>query len=113
MCENPVPCACTLEKRSAARREHIERHASLARLGFDLYAAGQITEEERDLLLYQSEREWDDAIHIACPDDPLVSLCGLRGRNLADLPERPGGMEGCWTCLIKADSLAPKEAVAA
>lgn len=55
-------------------------------------------------------REWDDAIHIASSADPLVSLCGLRARNLADLPERPDSMSGCWTCLIEADKLAPQEA---
>lgn len=109
MCDLPVPCECTLEKRAKARAEHIERHETLEQLAFDLYSAGQITEDERNLLYDQAAREWDDAIHISSPDDPLRSLCGQYGRNLADLPERPGGMEGCWTCLIKADALASQE----
>ena len=90
MCENPVPCACTLEKRSAARREHIERHASLARLGFDLYAAGQITEEERDLLLYQSEREWTTPSTSRAPTILLsrsVACVGEISRIYRSVPE--------------------------
>lgn len=106
MCENPVPCACTLEKRAKARAEHIARHEMLGRLAYDLYSTGAITEDEMYLLYGQSEREWDDAIHIASPNDPLQSLCGQYGRNLDDLPKRPDSMSGCWTCLIKADELA-------
>lgn len=108
MCDQTVPCACTLEKRAKARAEHIERHEALGRLAYDLYQSAAITEDEMYLLFGQAEREWDDAIHIASPADPLRSLCGLRGRNLADLPERPDSWAGCWTCLIKADELAAK-----
>ena len=103
MCENPVPCACTLEKRAKARAEHMQRHDALGRLAHDLYTSAAITEDEMYLLYRQAEKEWDDAIHIASPNDPLVSLCGLRGRNLSDLPERPDSIGGCWTCLIKSE----------
>jgi hypothetical protein len=107
MCDAPVPCECTLERRAKLRSEHIERSERFSGLAYRLSVAGEITEEERDLLYAQSEREWDDAIHIASPDDLLRSLCGQYGRNLCDLPERPDGGSGCWTCLQRADELAP------
>ncbi len=106
MCDLPVPCKCTLERRAALRAEHIERSDALRAIAYRLSQSGQITEPERDLLYMQSEQEWDDAIHIASPDDPLRSLCGQYGRNLADLPEKPDGASGCWGCLQRADQLA-------
>lgn len=109
MCELPVPCACTLEQRDARRAQHIERQDALRAMWSRLLEAGQLSEAESDLLIHQIESEWDDAIHIASPDDPLRSLCGSYGRNLCDLPERPDGMSGCWGCLQRADELAPAE----
>lgn len=109
MCDLPVPCECTLEKRAKLRAEHVERHETLEQLAYDLYSSAAITEDEMYLLYDQAAREWDDAIHIASPGDPLRSLCGFYGRNLDDLPKRPDSMSGCWTCLIEADKLAPQE----
>jgi hypothetical protein len=108
MCDRPVPCACTIEQRAKIRAEHIERSDTLRDLAFRLHEGGHASEAEVELLYRQSMEEWDDAIHIASPDDPLRSLCGKEGRNLADLPDRPGGGSGCWTCLLKADELAPQ-----
>lgn len=114
MCDAPTPCACTLERRDALRAEAIARSDAFRDLARKMY--GQITDDEAMLLYRQAETEWDDAIHIATPDDPLRSLCGQIGRNLCDLPERPDGGSGCWTCLTRADELARPadlEAVAA
>jgi hypothetical protein len=114
MCDNPTPCACTIERRKTLRAEAIARSDAFRDLARRLH--GQITDDEAMLLYRQAETEWDDAIHIAAPSDPLRSLCGQLGRNLADLPERPGGGSGCWTCLQRADELArvpEREAVAA
>lgn len=105
MCDETVPCACTLEKRAKLRAEHQQRSDAYGDLAFRLSSAGQISEAERDMLYAQSEAEWDDAIHIASPDDPLRSLCGQYGRNLADLPDRPDGASGCWGCLQRADKM--------
>ena len=107
MCDKPVPCQCTLDRRAELRSQQIARSEQFANLAHRLAEAGQITDEERDFLYTQAESEWDDAIHIASPDDPLRSLCGSYGRNLCDLPERPDSWGGCWTCLIRADELAP------
>jgi hypothetical protein len=109
MCDNPVPCQCTLEKRVKTRREHMERSDRLGKLAHSLWKAEAISEEDRDLLYMQAESEWDDAIHIASSDDPLRSLCGLYGRNLMDLPERPDSWAGCWGCLTIADKTATSE----
>jgi len=106
MCDLPVPCQCTLEKRAERRSEHIERQDALTAMWSRLRRAGQLSEVEDELLQRQIEQEWDDAIHIASPDDPLRSLCGSYGRNLCDLPERPDGWAGCWGCLQRADELA-------
>lgn len=110
MCDNPVPCACTLEKRAKIRDEHIQRQDTLRAMWSRLLDAGQLTDSESALLIKKIEIEWDDAIHIASPDDPLRSLCGSYGRNLVDLPERPDGIAGCWGCLHRADELAPAQA---
>lgn len=109
MCDEPVPCACTLERRAQLRDEARARSNTLSDLAYRLRKAEQISEGETMFLYAQAEAAWDDAIHIAATDDPLRSLCGLYGRNLTDLPERPGGGEGCWTCLHKADELAAVE----
>lgn len=109
MCNKPIPCQCTIDRRIELRAEHIQRHDSLSGLAYRLGSSGAISDEERDLLYAQAEGEWDDAIHIASPDDPLRSLCGAYGRNLADLPDRPDGSSGCWTCLTVADKIAPRE----
>ena len=101
-------CDCPLEKRAKRRAEHMQRHDDLAALAYRLHKTGAVTEAEAHLLYQQAESEWDDAFHIASPDDPLRSLCGLYGRNLFDLPERPDGGQGCWTCLHRADELAPQ-----
>lgn len=106
MCEQPVPCQCTLDRREQLRAEHAARSDTLGKLAYRLSETNQISEAERDLLYRQAEQEWDDAIHVASPDDPLRSLCGSYGRNLADLPDRPDGASGCWTCLHQADELA-------
>lgn len=111
MCDETVPCRCTLERRFELRREHIQRHDALGDMAYRLGESGAITEAERDLLYSQAEAEWDDAIHIASPDDPLRSLCGSYGRNLADLPERPDSGSGCWTCLTRADEMKAAEKV--
>jgi hypothetical protein len=106
MCDAPVPCQCTLERRAEARKECIARQEALLaviRRLRDLKVP--LSEKELVLLLDKAEEEWDDAIHIASPDDPLVSLCGRRGRNLADLPDRPDSWSGCWGCLTRADAL--------
>lgn len=108
MCDLPTPCGCTLANRTKLRAEYMQRSDAISTLAYRLSRAGQITEEERELLYRQAEQEWDDAIHIASPDDPLRSLCGHYGRNLADLPDRPDAAAGCWTCLTKADALAPR-----
>lgn len=110
MCDKSVPCQCTRDRRVELRAEHIQRSDALSALAFKLSEAGQITEAECDLLYAQSENEWDDAIHIASADDPLRSLCGLYGRNLADLPERPDPWSGCWSCLQKAKESEPQVA---
>lgn len=110
MCSLPVPCQCVLEKRAKRRDDHMNRSQALEDIAYRLSEAGQITEAERDLLYEQALSTWDDAIHIASPDDPLRSLCGHYGRNLTDLPDRPDGMSGCWTCLGEADKLSPQEA---
>lgn len=107
MCDLPVPCQCTLERRARYRAEHIARHDALRAITLRL--GDQMTEDERDVLYRQADQEWDDAIHIASPDDPLRSLCGQYGRNLCDLPERPDGGSGCWTCLQRADEIATPE----
>jgi hypothetical protein len=114
MCDKPVPCACTIEQRAKIRAEHIARsdalEAIVRRLG------DQLTEDEALRIYSAAMEEWDDAIHIATPGEPLRSLCGKMGRNLADLPDRPDGGSGCWTCLTKADKIAPlprREAVPA
>ena len=107
MCDLPVPCKCTLEQRAKSRAEHIERSDALRSMASRLALVGQISHAEIDLLYRQAEHEWDDAIHIASLDDPLRSLCGQMGRNLCDLPDRPDGGSGCWTCLQRADELAP------
>ncbi len=109
MCDKPVPCACTLEKRDKLRKQHIAKSEAFRDLAYRLHTAGHISENEAMFLYAESEAAWDDAIHIASPDDPLRSLCGQYGRNLADLPERPDSWGGCWTCLTKADELQPKE----
>lgn len=101
---------CVREHRIKIRAEHIARHDALSALAYRLHTAGQISEDEAMLLYRKAEEEWDDAIHIASPDDPLVSLCGHRGRNLADLPTIPDGGSGCWTCIGKALELIPVEA---
>lgn len=108
MCDNPVPCACTVEQRVKVRAEHIARSDALQAMAFRLSDAGAISDDEMNLLYAQALEEWDDAIHIASPDDPLKSLCGKRGRNLADLPDRPDSGSGCWTCLTVADKIAPR-----
>lgn len=105
MCDDAVPCQCTLDRRAKARTEHVERSDAFRTLAFRLLSAGHATEAEGELLYRQSEQEWDDAIHIASPDDPLRSLCGKYGRNLADLPDKPDGGSGCWGCLQRADAL--------
>lgn len=105
MCDNPVPCACTLERRAKLRDEAMARRDKLAGLSYRLHKAEQISEDEAMFLYAQAEAEWDDAIHIASPDDPLRSLCGLYGRNLADLPDHPDGGSGCWTCLDRGRAL--------
>lgn len=107
MCDKTIPRECTLERRFELRREHIQRHDALGDMAYRLGESGAISEAERDLLYAKAEAEWDDAIHIASPDDPLRSLCGSYGRNLADLPGRPDTGSGCWTCLTLADELAP------
>jgi hypothetical protein len=107
MCDLPMPCQCTLERRATNREEHIQRQDALRAMWSRLRDAGQLSEVEDALLIRQIEQEWDDAIHIASPDDPLRSLCGQYGRNLADLPEKPDSWGGCWTCLQRADELAP------
>lgn len=107
MCENPVPCACTLETRARLREQHMARADAFSKLAYRLRGEGHITEDEAYLLYRQSESEWDDAIHIASPDNPMLSLCGNLGRNLVDLPERPDSWGGCWTCLMRADEIAP------
>lgn len=104
MSERIVP-RCIAERRAALRAEHITRHEALGSLAYRLSTCGYITEEERDLLYTKAEEEWDDAIHVASPDDPLRSLCGSYGRNLADLPDMPDAGSGCWTCMHKADEL--------
>lgn len=109
MCDLPVPCACTLEKRDKIRAAHIERSDALQALAYKLSKAGHVSDQECELILLQAASEWDDAIHIASPTDPLQSLCGHFGRNLTDLPERPDGWSGCWTCLLKADELAGRQ----
>ncbi len=109
MCDEPVPCACTLEQRDARRAEHIKRQDDLRAMWSRLRDAKQLSDAESELLIHQVEREWDDAIHIASPDDQLRSLCGQYGRNLCDLPERPDGWAGCWQCLTNADKLASAE----
>lgn len=105
MCENPVPCACTLERRKKATARHIARQEVLSDMWYRMHKSGQLSEEESRLLQQKVEEEWDDAIHIASPDDPLLSLCGSYGRNLMDLPERPDPWSGCWGCLQRADKL--------
>jgi len=109
MCDKPVPCQCTLDRRAALRAEHIKRHEAFLELAYRLSWSGAVSDEERDLLYRQADEEWDDAIHIAAPDDPLRSLCGSYGRNLCDLPERPNSGSGCWGCLQRADELAKPE----
>jgi hypothetical protein len=109
MCDETVPCKCTRDTRVILRAQHVQRQDALRSMWWRLRSAEQLSEAEDDLLLQKVEEEWDDAIHIASPDDPLRSLCGRYGRNLADLPDRPGGSEGCWTCLHKADDLAKAE----
>lgn len=104
MCDRPVPCACVLERRDKLRGEAIRRRDAFLALARRLH--GQLSEDEAMLLYRQADAEWDDAIHIASPDDPLRSLCGHYGRNLCDLPDRPDGGSGCWTCLQRADELA-------
>lgn len=110
MCDLPTPCGCTLERRNQLRAEHIERSDAITALASRLRREGHVSDDEALTLYSQAEKEWDDAIHIASPDDPLRSLCGLYGRNLDDLPERPDGMSGCWTCLIRAEELSPAAA---
>ena len=109
MCEEPVPCACTLERREKLRAEHIARSDGLSKLAYRLRADKQISEDEAMLLYAQAEHEWDDAIHIASPDDPVKSLCGHEGRNLVDLPTMPDSWSGCWTCITKAEEILPKK----
>lgn len=60
---------------------------------------------DKELLLDVVNRvAWDDAIHIAAPWDDRVTLCGNWDRNRISLDgERPGGLEGCWTCLMAAE----------
>lgn len=108
MCDNPVPCACILERRASLRGEHIARSDALRAMTARLHSGGAISDAERDLLYAKSEEEWDDAVHIASPHDPLRSLCGKLGRNLADLPDRPDSFSGCWTCLTVADQVSPR-----
>lgn len=96
---------CIAERRVALRAEHITRQHALTSLAFRLGSCGYIGDDERDLLYRKAEEEWDDAVHIAAPDDPLRSLCGSYGRNLADLPERPDPWSGCWGCMQRADAL--------
>lgn len=62
MCDQTVPCACTLEKRAKARTEHIERHETLSRLAYDLYKNAAITDDEMYLLFGQAERESPPAL---------------------------------------------------
>ncbi len=109
MCDEPVPCACTLERRIKLREQHIKLRDDLSSLAYRLHKDGHIDDNEMWLLYSRAEDAWDDAIHIASSDDPLRSLCGQFGRNLTDLPDRPDGGSGCWTCLMKADELQPKE----
>ena len=108
MCDNPVPCACTLERRAKRREEAIAARDRLAAIAYRLHEADPFSDDSQ-FLYAQADAAWDDAIHIASPDDPLRSLCGLYGRNLDDLPKRPGGAEGCWSCLHKADEIAAAE----
>lgn len=106
MCDDPVPCPCTVERRSKLRGEASQRQDDLRAMWSRLRSAGQLTAAEDELLVRKIEEEWDDAIHIASPDDPLRSLCGSYGRNLTDLPERPDGASGCWGCLDRADAVS-------
>ena len=110
MCDDPVPCECTRDRRVTRRREHMARSDALRSVASRLHLAGQITDEEATLMYREANEAWDDAIHIASADDPLRSLCGYFGRNLMDLPARPDGGSGCWSCLTKADELAEAEA---
>lgn len=109
MCDEPVPCACTLARRKALLKKHIERHDQWNALASKLRAAGAVTDDEALLIYMQAEQEWDDAVHIASPDDPVKSLCGHEGRNLVDLPTFPDSWSGCWTCLTRAEKLLPKK----
>lgn len=110
MCDKPVPCDCTRRSRASLRAECIARQDALRALWSRLRSAGQLSEKEDELLMWEAEGAWDDAIHIASADDPTRSLCGQYGRNLCDLPERPDGGSGCWTCLARADALATETA---
>ncbi len=110
MCDEPVPCQCTLDRRVELRRQHIELHDRLSNLAYRLWKEGHVNEEERDVLFSQAEEAWDDAIHIADPTDPLRSLCGSYGRNLCDLPEVPDKWGGCWGCMDRAAKMMKPEA---
>lgn len=107
MCDLPVPCACTIEERTIRRREHQERAVMIESIAGRLARSGAITDPEACVLFSLAEREWDDAVHIASPDDPLRSLCGLYGRNLVELPNvgYHGGQE-CWTCFYHESVVA-------
>lgn len=104
-------CNAICDQHKKEMRRHQERQRALIDLAYRLREAGDI--EASDLLYAVGEDEWDDAIHIASPLDGHVSLCGLRGRNLAQLDgEWPDSGSGCWGCLGLAERLATKEAAA-
>lgn len=82
----------------------MNRQEQIFAIAYRLHEEGR---EEESVLLYSfGEAEWDDAIHIASPWNGHMSLCGNKGRNLVPLDgERPGGVEGCWTCLQQVERL--------
>jgi hypothetical protein len=79
-------------------------HNDLRRIAYDLWKDGR--EEDALVLCDAANSVWDDAIHIASPQDPTVTLCGNVDRNMVALEDRPDGWAGCWSCLTIADRLA-------
>ena len=89
------------------RNRLIAKQEVLLDIAYRVDKSGVLSEDEVSLLYAEAEAVWDDGIHIASPTNGHLSLCGQRGRNLAPLSgDRPGGGEGCWTCLTMADRFA-------
>jgi hypothetical protein len=88
--------------------DRIEHHYERLSNGLmRLWRRKDVSATDKEILLDATNTVmWDDAIHVAAPWDERTTLCGNWDRNRVALDApRPGGMEGCWTCLLTAEWL--------